>query len=294
MTSMKFVKSVQHLFLGLLVLISSGCVKDEPIILQTKKLTLEYSLGLEIELGMMGLIDITKLEPKEEIEALNLKYVRIPSNLYEGQIIILDANGNNSFVDSSIDFFGLTNMKGKATFKTINFIKYKHPIIVRISNELFSIKIENDGNGMELTKVNESNAKYDLTYPFKLPEIEVNGLNEDVNLNKRDGKYTYIEFWGTWCKPCIQLIPELKSLNKYYSDKLNLISINYHDKDINNVREFVRIKKMNWEHIVADSVLMKEFGSPSFYPCGVLFNPDGYLVKYGILPNEVKEYLKKK
>ena len=51
---------------------------------------------------------------------------------------------------------------------------------------------------------------------------------------------------------------------------------------------------MNWDQIIADKQLLTAFGNPRFVPCGMLFNPDGYLVKYGILPNEVKAYLKKK
>src|SRR5690606_4121574 len=33
------------------------------------------------------------------------------------------------------------------------------------------------------------------------------------------GKFIYIDFWATWCKPCIKEIPDLVKLEKEYHDK---------------------------------------------------------------------------
>jgi thiol-disulfide isomerase/thioredoxin len=277
-----------------LTILLTGCKKNVAISLETRKISLEYSDYLATQLGNIGLVDITKLEPREEIESFDLRGSRIPSSLYFGQIVLMDVNRNNSFIDESIDFIGFGNMKGKVDFEKINFIKYKQPLLVKICHEQFSLEVDENGSNIELLKIESSTNDYDLTYPYKLPEREVLDLDGNLTYFKNDNRYTFVEFWGTWCKPCIKLIPELKSLNKYHSDKLKLISINYGDKDLEIVQKVIKMKGMNWKQIVADEQLEKDFGNPKFVPCGILFDPDGYLVQYGILPNEVEEYIKKK
>jgi len=276
-----------------LTLLLTSCNKEKPIRLETQEITLEYSDYLARQLGNIGLIDITKLEPREEIESFDLRGTRIPSSLYFGQIVAMDVNRNKSFIDESIDFIGFGNMRGKVEFEKLNLIKYKQPLTVKICHEQSSLEIDEKGNHIELVKIETNTNDYDLTYPYRLPDREVNDLDGNLTSLKSDNKYTFVEFWGTWCKPCIKLIPELKSLNKYHSDKLNLISINYGDKDLRVVEKVVKMKGMNWKQIVADEQLEKDFGNPKFVPCGILFDQDGYLVQFGILPNEVKEYIKK-
>ncbi|MCK5279296.1 MAG: hypothetical protein KAK04_12170 [Cyclobacteriaceae bacterium] len=45
---------------------------------------------------------------------------------------------------------------------------------------------------------------------------------------------------------------------------MDLISINYGDKDIDIVRKVVEIKKMDWDQVVADKQLMKDCGDLNF------------------------------
>lgn len=60
-------------------------------------------------------------------------------------------------------------------------------------------------------------------------------------------KYLLIDFWGTWCAPCIELTPNLKELKSKYSDELNLFSIAL-DNDREAVKAYVEKKQLDWYH----------------------------------------------
>ncbi len=68
----------------------------------------------------------------------------------------------------------------------------------------------------------------------------------------KEKEFVLLDFWGTWCGPCIQGIPDLIKLNNKYKDKLNLLSI-ANDKKDKLVQNVVKKKKMNWLHAVANS-----------------------------------------
>lgn len=50
---------------------------------------------------------------------------------------------------------------------------------------------------------------------FTVKDVDGN----DVNLADYQGKKVYINFWATWCGPCIREIPELEEVYQEYKDK---------------------------------------------------------------------------
>lgn len=56
---------------------------------------------------------------------------------------------------------------------------------------------------------------------FSLPDAS----DQQISLDSFKGKYVLIDFWGSWCVPCIQAIPELKAVQNKYKDRLAVVSI---------------------------------------------------------------------
>ena len=82
---------------------------------------------------------------------------------------------------------------------------------------------------------------------YKLKNYMVEDLNgKKVTLKKlANKKLLLLDFWGTWCQPCMELTPDLIELNNKYKSKLKLVSLAY-QKEIKPVQEYVLKNKLDW------------------------------------------------
>ncbi|EDP72800.1 thioredoxin family protein [Flavobacteriales bacterium ALC-1] len=80
----------------------------------------------------------------------------------------------------------------------------------------------------------------------QLPEINLPSLdNELINLEKFKGKYIFINFWATWCKPCIEDMPNFEKLiKKHKTDNIEFVYLSV-DKSKENWKKFVQKKQLN-------------------------------------------------
>lgn len=55
----------------------------------------------------------------------------------------------------------------------------------------------------------------------QLPDFKIRNIdNKLISLNDLKGeKLTVIDFWATWCKPCVSAIPKLNALYEEFSEK---------------------------------------------------------------------------
>ncbi len=71
---------------------------------------------------------------------------------------------------------------------------------------------------------------------------------EKVELTERPGKVVIVNFWASWCGPCIEEIPSLVQLAEHFKDKIQIIAISNDDKldDINVfLKSFSKLKATN-------------------------------------------------
>jgi thiol-disulfide isomerase/thioredoxin len=60
-----------------------------------------------------------------------------------------------------------------------------------------------------------------------------------LSLEKLRGKVVLIDFWGTWCGPCVKKLPALEALHKKYRDR-GLVVIGVHSEQAGDlVAEFL-------------------------------------------------------
>ncbi len=72
---------------------------------------------------------------------------------------------------------------------------------------------------------------------------------ENIALKQFRGKVVLIDFWATWCAPCVVEIPNVKMLyDKYHDQGFEIISISL-DRSQVDCERFVKREKMNWHHI---------------------------------------------
>jgi thiol-disulfide isomerase/thioredoxin len=81
---------------------------------------------------------------------------------------------------------------------------------------------------------------------FTLPNLE--GGNTSLSDHLGD-KVILINFWATWCTPCMKEMPKLNEMQKEHADTLQIISISADEaKDLAKVKAIV--KRFNYEPIV--------------------------------------------
>ncbi|HVU89986.1 MAG TPA: TlpA disulfide reductase family protein [Pirellulales bacterium] len=84
-----------------------------------------------------------------------------------------------------------------------------------------------------------------------MPAPEISG--EDMNgvpmkLSDYRGKVTVVVFWGSWCGPCMRMVPHEKELFERYHDKpFAIVGVNCGD-ELETARETVAAKEMSWRH----------------------------------------------
>lgn len=84
----------------------------------------------------------------------------------------------------------------------------------------------------------------------QLENIKIATLNyEQLKplLHKADGKTYVINFWATWCIPCVKELPAFEKLNKEFKDKnveVVLVSLDFSRQLESNLIPFIKNKKL--------------------------------------------------
>lgn len=128
---------------------------------------------------------------------------------------------------------------------------YKIKDTVKLSNNYYRIdSLAKNMSNLYLSKIDYSKANFGNKMGQQMKNYTINDLsNKAFNLNTVVAKkqFTLIDFWGTWCKPCKELTPQLIELNKKYSSNLSIVSVAY-DGAVNSVTQYTNANKMNWVH----------------------------------------------
>lgn len=128
----------------------------------------------------------------------------------------------------------------------------------------------------ELTLFKIKNTNYGYYKGYKLPNIIQNDVfKRPFSFTKFRSKYLLIDFWGTWCQPCIAGIPDLKKIAAS-SKNIQVVGIAY-DKKEKVVKEFALKNNMTWP-IIFDNEddtfnLCKKFNVAQF-PTYILIDTD--------------------
>lgn len=137
----------------------------------------------------------------------------------------------------------------------------------------------------------------DLVEGETIPDFTLSKLNgEEVALYDvlAENEYVLVEFWASWCGPCIQSFPALKTLHAdYNANGFEIVSVSI-DHDSYNWEQESKAQELPW----IDVGEMEGWNGPTATAYGVQFVPKGYLVdSTGLIlekdldPGELGEFL---
>lgn len=128
-----------------------------------------------------------------------------------------------------------------------------------------------------MTKMGKSIVIGEEAKDFTLEDI--NG--QQITLSSLRGKHVLLDFWASWCGPCIKSFPHLKTIYEQHCDKLEILGIACHDKQ-DKWRTTVDKYELPWLHVFdADD----KNGVGASYgvlgvPTYILINPEGKIVQW--------------
>ena len=94
------------------------------------------------------------------------------------------------------------------------------------------------------------------------------------------GKWVLVNFWATWCPPCLEEIPDLIALHdKHRGKDLVVIGIAMDYKSKKEIADFANDMLMSYPVVLGDDKVLKQFGSTSVLPTTYLYNSSGNLFK---------------
>lgn len=122
------------------------------------------------------------------------------------------------------------------------------------------------------------------TVTFTLPNID----GTTFNLSEHKGKKVILNFWATWCPPCIAEIPHLIELQNK-NDNVLIVGIAL-DTDQSKVPPFVAKKNINYPTLYGNAEFTEYFGGINSIPETIILNEDHKIINRVVGYHTLKEF----
>lgn len=121
------------------------------------------------------------------------------------------------------------------------------------------------------------------------PRLQVQTVDgRAYDLAAHRGQWVVINFWATWCGPCLQEMPELSALHTMRGN-IEVIGLAYEDIELDGMRDFLAKHPVAYPIAIVDTYSPpKDFATPRGLPMTYLIAPDGKVARQFLGPVDAR------
>jgi thiol-disulfide isomerase/thioredoxin len=121
------------------------------------------------------------------------------------------------------------------------------------------------------------------THAIEMPLTDINGNR--MNLSSYQGKWVVVNYWATWCPPCIVEMPELQSFHDaHVGEDAIVIGINIEVISKQQLQSFLEDYFITYPIFTSGPTQKSELGLIPGLPTTFLVSPDGNVVARQVGP----------
>ncbi len=119
-----------------------------------------------------------------------------------------------------------------------------------------------------------------LAFGQSAPTWELKSVDgKTVKSSEFKDKVLILDFWATWCPPCVKEIPGFIELQKEYGDKgLVVIGVSLDQDGPGVVRKFMDKMNVNYPIVMGDDKIVEDFGGIEGIPTTFIIDKSGKIV----------------
>jgi len=91
------------------------------------------------------------------------------------------------------------------------------------------------------------------------------------------GKAVLLDFWGTWCAPCVHAFPTLSRLHDDFGDELQVVGLAFYSGELSDIAAFAAKHELEYTVVEGSEETLETFGVFAF-PSYVLISAEGEML----------------
>lgn len=145
----------------------------------------------------------------------------------------------------------------------------------RVKNSYLGQKLKSTIDTMKKTAVGSLAPDFTLTNPE----------GKNIRLSDYRGKYVLLDFWASWCGPCLREVPNVKRVyDQYHPQGFEILSVSLDDKK-DNWTDAIDKNELNWDHVSSLKgwqCPVAKLYSVSGVPAMFLLDKEGRIIESGL------------